>query len=116
MSLYYDAASILTSSSNTGGGSFKSRIYSSHSKASPAQIYALITEASKWDILLKEVIENAGIFFFFYFFFFFFFALCVRVRVCELCKGSKSSKKSSANEVTDHVNIAYAFTSPPART
>lgn len=62
MSLYYDASTILTSPSNNQGGSFKSRIYNSKSlKASPAQIYALVTEASKWDILLKEVIENAGI-------------------------------------------------------
>ncbi|EEA26494.1 hypothetical protein TMatcc_005229 [Talaromyces marneffei ATCC 18224] len=62
MSLYYDASTILTSSSNDQGGSFKSRIYNSKSlKASPAQIYALVTEASKWDILLKEVIENSGI-------------------------------------------------------
>ncbi|EED22354.1 NOL1/NOP2/sun domain protein, putative [Talaromyces stipitatus ATCC 10500] len=62
MSLYYDASTVLTSSSNNQGGSFKSRIYNSKSlKASPAQIYALVTEASKWDILLKEVIENAGI-------------------------------------------------------
>ncbi|KUL90401.1 hypothetical protein ZTR_01982 [Talaromyces verruculosus] len=61
MSLYYDASTILTPSSNNQGGSFKSRIYNSKSlKASPAQIYALVTEASKWDILLKEVIENAG--------------------------------------------------------
>lgn len=61
MSLYFDAVSVLTSPSSTGG-SFKSRIYSSRNlKANPAQIYALITEASKWDILLKEVIENAGI-------------------------------------------------------
>ncbi|KAI7972953.1 hypothetical protein EIK77_001527 [Talaromyces pinophilus] len=62
MSLYYDTSTILTSSSNNQGGSFKSRIYNSKSlKASPVQIYALVTEASKWDILLKEVIENAGI-------------------------------------------------------
>ena len=60
MSLYFDAVSILTTQSQTGG-SFKSRIYNSRSKSSPAQIYALITEASKWDLLLKEVIENAGI-------------------------------------------------------
>lgn len=60
MSLYFDAASILTSQSQTGG-SFKSQIYNSRSKSSPAQIYALIAEASKWDLLLKEVIENAGI-------------------------------------------------------
>jgi putative methyltransferase len=62
MSLYYDASTILTSTANNQGGSFKSRIYNSKSiKASPAQIYALVTEASKWDILLKEVIENAGL-------------------------------------------------------
>ncbi|OKL56134.1 hypothetical protein UA08_08741 [Talaromyces atroroseus] len=61
MSLYYDASTLLSSSS-TQGGSFKSRIYNSKSlKASPAQIYALVTEASKWDILLREVIENAGV-------------------------------------------------------
>lgn len=60
MSLYFDAASILTNSSKSGG-SFKSRIYNSRLKSPPAQIYALITEASKWDIILKEVIENAGI-------------------------------------------------------
>ncbi|KAL4977412.1 S-adenosyl-L-methionine-dependent methyltransferase [Aspergillus desertorum] len=61
MSLYYDAASILTAPSSAGG-SFKSRLYNSRNlKASPAQIYALITEAAKWDILLKEVIDQAGI-------------------------------------------------------
>ena len=61
MSLYFDAVSILTAPPSIGG-SFKSRIYSSRDlKASPAQIYALITDASKWDILLKEVVENAGI-------------------------------------------------------
>lgn len=61
MSLYYDAVSILASPTQTGG-SFKSRIYNSRSlKSSPAQLYALIIEASKWDLLLKDVIESAGI-------------------------------------------------------
>lgn len=61
MSLYYDAVSVLTTPASTGG-SFKSRIYNSKTlKSSPAQVFALITEASKWDVLLKEVIENAGI-------------------------------------------------------
>lgn len=62
MSLYYDAASVLQTS--TTDGSLKSRIYNSNSsarKSSPAQVYALISEASKWDTVLKEVIENAGI-------------------------------------------------------
>ncbi|KAH8699179.1 putative NOL1/NOP2/sun domain protein [Talaromyces proteolyticus] len=62
MSLYYDAENIISSSSFSQGGSFKSRIYNSKSlKAKPAQIYALVTEAAKWDILLKEVIEHAGV-------------------------------------------------------
>ncbi|KAE8355986.1 S-adenosyl-L-methionine-dependent methyltransferase [Aspergillus coremiiformis] len=61
MSLYYDAVKVLTSPS-LAGGSFKSRIYNARTlKASPAQVYALIIEASKWDTVLKEVIENAGI-------------------------------------------------------
>lgn len=61
MSLYYDAVSVLTAPATTGG-SFKSRIYNSKSlRSSSAQVFALITEASKWDVLLKEVIENAGI-------------------------------------------------------
>lgn len=59
MSLYLDAASILDSGSGDGG-SFKSRVYNSKLKSSPAQVYALITETAKWDILLKEVVENAG--------------------------------------------------------
>ncbi|KAL2834745.1 S-adenosyl-L-methionine-dependent methyltransferase [Aspergillus pseudoustus] len=61
MSLYYDAVGILTAPSSPGG-SFKSRLYSSRTlKASPAQVYALVIEAAKWDILLKEVIDQAGI-------------------------------------------------------
>ena len=60
MSLYYDTVSLLTNAEDMGG-SFKSRVYNSRLKSSSAQIFALVTEASKWDILLKEVIENAGI-------------------------------------------------------
>ena len=61
MSLYFDAVSILTTSS-TVGGSFKSRIYSAQNlRTSPAQVYALITEASKWDRVLTEVIEHADL-------------------------------------------------------
>ncbi|KAI9372619.1 S-adenosyl-L-methionine-dependent methyltransferase [Aspergillus egyptiacus] len=61
MSLYYDAVAVLTGPASSGG-SFKSRLYNSRTlKASPAQVYALITEAAKWDILLKEVIDQAGI-------------------------------------------------------
>lgn len=61
MSLYYEAASLLTAPPGAGG-SFKSRIYSAKGlKVSPAQVYAVITEASKWDLLLKEVVENSDI-------------------------------------------------------
>ena len=61
MSLYFDAVSVLSTPSSTGG-SFKSRIYSARNlRASPAQIYALIVEASKWDRVLVEVIEHADL-------------------------------------------------------
>lgn len=60
MSLYFDAVAILTAPSS--GGSFKSRIYSARNlRASPAQIYALTTEAAKWDTVLAEVIDKSGI-------------------------------------------------------
>lgn len=60
MSLYFDAVAILTAPST--GGSFKSRIYNARNlRASPAQIYALIIEASKWDRVLAEVIEKSDI-------------------------------------------------------
>lgn len=65
MSLYFDAAAILTDA--TRGGSLKSRIYNPNpktkhkTKAPPAQIYALIVESSKWDTVLKEVIDKAGV-------------------------------------------------------
>jgi putative methyltransferase len=59
MSLYYEAASILTDES--GGGSLKSRVYNDTAKfkSRPAQLYALITETAKYDGFLKEVIDNA---------------------------------------------------------
>lgn len=60
MSLYFDAVAILTAPSS--GGSFKSRIYSAKNlRASPAQIYALTTEAAKWDTVLADVIDKSGI-------------------------------------------------------
>ncbi|KAJ5914484.1 hypothetical protein N7504_003367 [Penicillium tannophilum] len=60
MSLYFDAVNILTEPAS--GGSFKSRIYSARDlRAKPAQIYALIIEAAKWDIVLADVIDRAGL-------------------------------------------------------
>jgi putative methyltransferase len=61
MSLYYDAASILTGDADQD--SLKSRVYSGSSniKSKPAQVYALIVECSKFNVFLKEVIDNAGL-------------------------------------------------------
>ncbi|KAL1592400.1 hypothetical protein SLS60_011479 [Paraconiothyrium brasiliense] len=61
MSLYYEAAAVLANSNNAGG-SLKSRIYRNKDlKTSPAQLFALISEASKWSLILKDVIERCGL-------------------------------------------------------
>jgi putative methyltransferase len=61
MSLYYEAADLLTAPINTGG-SLKSRVFSKKDlKSQPAQIYALAIEACKWSPVLKEVVEHADI-------------------------------------------------------
>ncbi|OCT49889.1 putative methyltransferase [Cladophialophora carrionii] len=59
MSLYYDAATVLTTT--TQDGSLTSRIYSNKLglKSKPAHVYALIAETAKYDQFLKEVIDNA---------------------------------------------------------
>ncbi|KAF1954791.1 NOL1/NOP2/Sun domain family [Byssothecium circinans] len=55
MSLYYEAASVLANTDNTGG-SLKSRLYRQKDlKSSPAQLFALISEASKWSPVLKDL-------------------------------------------------------------
>ncbi|EXJ83553.1 hypothetical protein A1O1_07176 [Capronia coronata CBS 617.96] len=61
MSLYYDAAAVLTT--DALGGSLKSRIYGNKLdlKSKPTHLYALISETAKFDLFLKEVIDNAGI-------------------------------------------------------
>ena len=61
MSLYFEAASILTPQDGASG-SLKTRIFSNKDlKSPPAQVYALVSEASKWSFILKEVIERAQI-------------------------------------------------------
>ncbi len=61
MALYYEAASLLSSASEDGG-SLKSRIYNSKTlKSNPAHLFALVSEASKWSTVLKEVIEKSGV-------------------------------------------------------
>lgn len=58
MALYYDAAPLLSSSEQTG--SLKSRVFNSRDiKSSPKQVYALVSEASKWSSILTEVIEKS---------------------------------------------------------
>ncbi|KAI9739127.1 MAG: hypothetical protein M1834_007340 [Cirrosporium novae-zelandiae] len=61
MSLYQDAARILISPSSAGG-SLKSRIYNDRTlRCSPAQVFALVSESTKWSPILKEVIEKSRI-------------------------------------------------------
>lgn len=61
MSLYYEAADLLTNAKGEGG-SLKSRVYNSNGlKNKPAQVYALASEATKWSPVLKGVIENSRI-------------------------------------------------------
>ncbi|KAF2010889.1 S-adenosyl-L-methionine-dependent methyltransferase [Aaosphaeria arxii CBS 175.79] len=61
MSLYYEAAALLANPEKTGG-SLKSRLFKKKDlKSSPGQLYALITEASKWSPVLKNVIEKSGV-------------------------------------------------------
>jgi hypothetical protein len=61
MSLYYEAAAVLANAENTGG-SLTSRIFSKKGlKSSPGQIFALIAEASKWSLVLKDVVEKCGL-------------------------------------------------------
>ncbi|KAL7822471.1 S-adenosyl-L-methionine-dependent methyltransferase [Trichoderma gracile] len=61
MSLYHEAAEILTSSSDAGG-SLKSRVFGKKKgKAPPGQLYALVLETAKWSPVLKEVIEKADL-------------------------------------------------------
>lgn len=61
MSLYYEAAAILANAENIGG-SLKSRLFTKKDlKSSPGQIFALIAEASKWSVVLKDVIEKTGL-------------------------------------------------------
>lgn len=58
MSLYHEAAEVLSASSSQGG-SLKSRIFKKKNlKSSPNQLYALVLESCKWSLVLKEVIEK----------------------------------------------------------
>ena len=59
MSLYYDAAPLLLASSDQTG-SLKSRVFNSKGhKSPPKQIFALVSEATKWSPVLSEVVEKS---------------------------------------------------------
>ncbi|PNY25539.1 25S rRNA (Cytosine-C(5))-methyltransferase [Tolypocladium capitatum] len=59
MSLYHEAAEVLTAAS-TDGGSLKSRVFGKKkTKSPPNQLYALVLETSKWSPVIKEVVEGA---------------------------------------------------------
>ena len=59
MSLYYEAASLLYSTS-ISDESLKSRVFGSKTlKSQPKQLYALLRQAAKWSPILVEVIEKS---------------------------------------------------------
>lgn len=60
MSLYYDAAPLLLSETGQTLGSLKVRTFGAKNlRSPPKQVYALVSEASKWSQILKEVIEKS---------------------------------------------------------
>lgn len=60
MSLYYDAAPLLLSEPGQSLGSLKTRTFGAKDlKSPPKQVYALVSEASKWSPILKEVVEKS---------------------------------------------------------
>ncbi|KAJ2904591.1 hypothetical protein MKZ38_007570 [Zalerion maritima] len=61
MSLYHEAADILSEAAG-GGGNLKSKVFSNKTLKSPvAQVYALALETCKWSPVLKEIIEKADL-------------------------------------------------------
>ena len=59
MSLYYDAAPLLLFNPDQAS-SLKSRVFNSKDhKSSPKQIFALVSEASKWSSIISEIIEES---------------------------------------------------------
>ena len=59
MSLYYEAAPLIASISDSDD-SLKSRIFGSKElKSQPKQVYALVSEAAKWSPFLADVIERS---------------------------------------------------------
>ncbi|MCJ1308495.1 hypothetical protein MMC25_002148 [Agyrium rufum] len=60
MSLYYEAETFSNSGGPHSAGSLKSRVFTAKSlQSTPAQIFALVTEATRWSPVLKEVVEKS---------------------------------------------------------
>ena len=61
MALYHDGSKILSTLSQQSG-SLKSRVFGAKTlKSPPTQLYALLSEATKWSPIIKEVVENSEI-------------------------------------------------------
>jgi putative methyltransferase len=61
MSLYYEAAEVLTSVKENNG-SLKSVVFGKKTWKSDAKtLFALAAEAAKWSSVLSEVVEKSGI-------------------------------------------------------
>jgi putative methyltransferase len=61
MSLYHEAAEVLTSV-KSNNGSLKSVVFGKKTWKSDAKtLFALAAEAAKWSSVLSEVVENSGI-------------------------------------------------------
>jgi len=60
MSLYYEAVAFI--STDAQQGSLKSRVFAAKDlKSKPKQIFALVSETTKWSPILKEIIEKSSI-------------------------------------------------------
>lgn len=63
MSLYHEAADVLIRASKSTD-SLSSLVYSDKKlklKSKPAQVYALVVEASKWSPVISKIVEQAGL-------------------------------------------------------
>ena len=63
MSLYHEVACLIRNSTTISHESLKSQIFNNTEsrKSPPTKLYALAAEASKWNAVLKEVVERSGI-------------------------------------------------------
>jgi len=62
MSLYHEAAAVLSSGPASAGGNLRARVFGNKTlTSSPTQVYALALETCKWSRVLRDVVENAHI-------------------------------------------------------